>query len=345
MTITLLDLFIDKLYYHLKEKKIGFKEQKYGNGSDFNICDVEESIDFDKQFLTEHIRDYFFNLRRKEKEILPIIFKDILKENGQLLYKNLSSLPILDSYRKGLDNSFPSLVLIFEIEDLANYLGNYKDKPFVCTNYYCFTKLLEEINKHFKSHKNYESIILHNFKIHSKLIRRTNGNIIATRSWCLSNISNLDPFEEFIKLDNKDNLFTSLELEVLPIFINFKSLQANFLLEKAKGIEKYKEMLKSLTHILNYEHVKKLLDIEHVEGNFVLDNKQFQLTFFSQKKLNCDTIEKNVTFLIQSICDYFNKVEKEALDFENQIFKVFQFHTLNQKLTPLGKEKEKVTKI
>ena len=43
--------------------------------------------------------------------------------------------------------------------------------------------------------------------------------------------------------------------------------------------------------------------------------------------------------------DYEHKIDGYKKVFENQIFKVFQFHTLNKKLTPLGKEKEKVTKI
>lgn len=347
MKYNLLNLFIDKLYTMLKSEQLGFKLNKYGNGQDYTVTDLKNSdvIDFDKQFLLDNLSDYFFSLKRNQKDLLPILFHALISEHPQVVFNQLSSFPIFHKYRNGIDDSFPSLDCIFEKEDLALYLMHYNDKPLICQNYHCFNKLLNEIHQRFKSHINYISILLHNFKIHSKLIKKTNGNIIATRSWCINYLNNTEGFEDFITLKNDKPLFHKIEYHTLLKFIDIEIVQSRFVINNAKGIDDYKNFFKSLNFILNSPLIKKELCIERTEGQFVFDKKQYQLTIFSKKELNSDIIEENIVVLLNAVCDYYNKTNKQMSDFEGFVFKFFQFHSLQKKLVPLGKKSEKMQKI
>lgn len=347
MKDNLLDLFIDKLYLLLKSENLGFQVSKYANGQDYTISElINSDIDnFDKHFLSEHLSDYFFSLKRSHKNLLSVIFHELLFEHPQVVYTQLSSFPIFNKFRQSIHDCFPSLDCMFEKEDLALYLSNYKDKSLFCKNYYCFEKLLNEITMRFPSHKNYEAIILHNFKVHSKLIKRANGNIIATRSWCSRNLNSTSHFEEFITIKNDKPLFPKIQFHTLLKFIDMDIVQSQYVINSAKGMNAYKQFFKSLTFILNSNLIKKELDIERVEGQLVFDNQQYQLTIFSTKALNSDIIESDISVLLNAICEYSNQNEKQASDFESFVFKFFQFHSLQKKLVPLGRKAEKAQKI
>lgn len=347
MKENLLSLFLNKLHSKLKSENLGFKVTKYATSQEYSITELEkaEIKDFDTQFLQDNLSDYFFSLRRNNKELLSIIFHELITECPQHVFTQLSTFPVFHTFRKSIDDSFPSLDCIFERDDLILYLKNYKDKDLICNNYYGFERLLNEINRRFQSHKEYEEIVLHNFKVHSTLIKKAKGNIIATRSWCIKNLNIIDDFEEFITLKDDKPLFYHVEDSILLKFLDVSIVQSKYVINNAKGTEDYKNLFKSLISVLNSPLLKKELQLSRVEGQFVFDNKNYQITFFSPNKLNSDIIEEDICVLLTAICEYYNKEQKQANDFDGFIFKVFQYHSLKKRLVPLGRKSEKVPKI
>jgi hypothetical protein len=357
MKNNLLNLFINKLYNKLKSENLGFKTVYFSNGYEYIISDLINSdiIDYNHKFLLDNLKDYFFNLIKNHQDFLPIIFHDLIIEYPEILFTQLSSFPIFGKFRKGLDDCFHYLDSIFNHEDLSIYLQNYIDKQFICSNYYSFERMLNEINKRFKFHNNYEKIILHNLKIHSKLIKKTNGNKIATRSWCIKNLNNIYNFEEFITFKEDKKLFHKIEYFTTLIFINIETIELKYILNNVNGFNSsyiYKNFIKSLISILNSNLIKTLLNIERVEGQLIFDNQKYQLTFFSKKELNSLIIEEDIEILLNGICEYYNKNDKnnkKSDDFEDFVLKFFQIQKLNKKLNekfiPLNKKSEKVTKI
>lgn len=333
----LLDVFIDELYESLHINKLGLKAVKYSNQINYSICPIENTISFDKELLKENLSNYYFDFTRINEQILNEIFSNLINKFPKLLFSQLSSLSPFQSHRKGIDGIFNTLVLSLKNEDLITYLKSYNDKQFICNNYYAFSKLLDEIHKKFKDDSEFISILLHNFHLHSKLIKKTKGNIIATRSWCIKNLNNIEKFEHFFANDSKEPLFVNLKFNNHLLFLNVETIQTNFVLNNAQGIKRYEDFLKSLLVIINSEKIKKELNIHSAFGQFVFDKSIYQITFFNEKIINCDIIEKYVPFLLQVICDYFNRESQITDDFENQVFKGFQYYLLNEKLIPLGK--------
>lgn len=350
MKENLLDVFVNYLLEELDSHRLGFKVSTIStvhNVSIFNyaICPIEDSISFDADFVKENLLAYYYSLNLNNRMIVPTIMHKLITNHSELLFKQLSILGPFFGNKRGMEDCFPALDYSFITNDMIHYLKNYNDKKLLSPTYYCFERLLDEISKRFKDHAEYKNILLHIFNIHSTLIKKTNGNLLATRSWCMKNLYNTTDFEPFYTIVYSEPLFVTVPYKTSLLFIDLKTIQARFLLNDAKGNERYHIFLKSFTHILNFTQIKKELNIEKVEGHFVFDKKTFQLTFFSHDQLNYAIIEKNITTLLDVLCQYSNSDSKNIEDFENQIYKAFQYHLLNDKLIPLKKQIKKVNKL
>lgn len=342
MQKNLLDLFIEYLGEELNVRKLGLKEMKYNNGSHYVICKIKDSIDFDNQFLKEKLSDFYYDLTTDTIDVVSHILHMLIVKHADFVFSQLTLLSPFNKHRKGLDDSFPALYCSFTTEDLAIYLANYSEKRLVCNNYYCFTTLLNKLKNEFKDHKNYINILLHNFKLHATLIKKSNGNLIGTRSWCIEHINNnhIKLFEPFFNIEYTKPLFLDLPYNTTIKFFDIKALQSNFVLQDAKGVKRYKEFLRSFIHVLNINLIKKEFKIDKAEGQLVFDNTGYQVTFFHQNNLDNINLEKNLSFLLKVLCEYWNLNTSDSTNFDNNIFKSFQYHLLNNRLIPLGKKDE-----
>ena len=356
MSKQLLDLFVDNVYYYLQKENLTFKKIKFANGFDFALCsnNYEYAIILTKDFLLEYFNIYFFNLNRtnnyfltpnsQNQPILPIIFHNLLKDYPDIVLKNLSSLSKFDK-SEPFNKHYGILEYIFNDNDLAYYLIHYQDKKFVCTSYYGFSSLLKDIHSKFNGHQHYKDILFSIFSKHKKLIRKKNGNLIGVRTWAIKNLDDIRFLEEFLSLENENNLFFDVQCSTLLKFLDIKVVQAKYLINNAKGVDTYHNLLKSLVVILNNTAAKELLQINRVEGSFVFDKTKYQLTFFSKQILDSDNLEKIIDILLKAICDYYNLGDNKPEDFENTVLKLVQYYHLNEKLTAKNTKTGKVTKI
>lgn len=358
MKENLLDVFItylseDLTFYNLGFKKNISKGLRNQPLISYSVTNEPDSLPFDHAFLKKYFLSYYYTLNRHCENLVPNLMHKLLINHSDLLFTQLSSLPVFQKdssalnkrSSRGIEDFFPALEYSFASEDLLIYFKNYKDKNLFSPNYYSFSRLLREVTTRFKEEALYEEILLHIFELHSVLIKKTSGNIIAIRSWCLNNLFHPEKFESFFTIEDNESLLVTLPYQTCLKFINLKTVQNNFLLNDATGNGSYHQFLKSFVHILNFPEIKKELKIERAEGFFIFDKKTFQITFFSQNVLNDVTIDKNIAILLEVLCHYSNMTNKNIDDMENQIFKGFQYHLLNNKLVPLGHKTEKVGKI
>lgn len=344
MKNNLLDLFIECLSEELNFRKLGLKEMKYNNDSHYVICKIEDSINFDNQLLKEKLSDFYYALTKDTIDVVSHILHILIFKFPEIVFSQLTSLSPFNKHIKGLNDSFPALKCSFKTEDLAIYLANYSEKNLICNNYSCFTILLNKLKTEFKNHKDFNNILLHNFKLHANLIKKADGNLIGTRSWCIENINNnhIEIFEPFFNIEYTKPLFLNLQYNTTIKIFDIKALQSNFVLQDAKGVKRYKEFLRSFTHVLNINLIKKEFKIDKTEGQLVFDNTGYQLTFFHQNNLDNIHLEKNLSFLLKVLCEYWNLNNTDSDNFDNNIFKSFQYHLLNNKLIPLGKKNEAI---
>lgn len=343
----LLTLFSDCLYTVLKSHNLGFKCY---SDNDFIITDLTKSdiVDFDRTFILNNLSSCSRIIINK-KNHLPFIFHELISKYPEIVYSQLSSFSaiLFHSDEKGI--SLYSLQHLFEKEDLVQFLKNYTDTHFIFTRFYSFSSFLSDINSLFKNHDDYDNIILHQLKIHSKLIKKSQGNIIQLRAWCYKHVNSLKKFEEFIYLKNEKPLFSTIKLNTLLKFIDVETTKIQYSLINPNfnygSIDIYGDFFKSFILMLNSPSMKKELQIEEAEGSFVFHKKNYQLIFFSKNKLDTDLIEEKITLLLQAVCDYHNTNNSKDNDFEFSVFKNFLFYQLQKKLTPTGIKKEKGTKI
>lgn len=347
MQLTLVQLFINKLYDYLQKENLTFKKITFANGYDFSICskDEKDAILLDKQFLLDNIAKYFYKLVYNKSKYSAVIFHELLEQHPHLVYTSLLTLPISHDKCTALNKLFTNLNCIFSEEDFITYLTNYKEKSLKCGNYHYFKDLLKQLHDRFHQHVEYKNILLHNFKINRALIRKKNGNIIGVRTWVINNLDDISFLEEFLYIENENPLFHNVNCHTTLKFLDVKVVQSKYFIKNAKGIDTYYTLLKSLINILNSNSSKTQLLIDRVESNFAFDKTKYQLTIFSKESLNSNAIEKTIDVLLKAICDYYNLGDNKPEDFESVVFKVFQYYNLNEKLTSKNQKTGKVQKI
>ena len=213
----------------------------------------------------------------------------------------------------------------------------FNDKNFLFNSMYDFVDALNNIKKEFENNPKYYDILLHLLQKNSKIIKKTNGNLLKIRSWFYSNINNLNLFNEYIHNENIQKTLIDIPFIHYLKWINFLDLPNSFTIGKLNKTQDYENILKTMLFIFNHNNINEYLNlnIKQVEGQFVFNKKYFQLTFFLNK--NNDNIEQEIDYSIMRILDLLQKflsIDNNKPDLFEFIFKNLNYDKLNLKLLP-----------